>query len=524
MNSQKFLIAVIFLALIIRIFPLNFPNFTNDEARIADRGNALRLTGKDELGRLMPLLFNSSNDYQLPTVSYLTVLGTFISNSDFGVRLPFILIGTTLVFMVYLISESLFGSKKIAIFASLLTASSPALVFLSRTPNEIIVSVLGLSLIFYLLIQKKIKIVLVLIIFLVLFLTSKQNWLILPFFTFLTAYFFGQKGNKLKVALFSLIIFFVLALLIFLQIPQAKRSLLENNFTLFSDITIKNGIEALRAEGVKSGWLEFLSRALFNKVHFLTVGALHWFSHLSPSVLFGTLDKTGIYNFTSLGVFSKATIIPVFLGFIFLLKDKKRVLLIFPLVLTFPAIFLYPNYSPMLIVLTAPLFAIFGAIGLERLNAKLPLLIIFLISFELLFNLMNLGLEEKYTNVSRPSWIEEISRDVYVLSLEGDVFVSDDITYDLLPFISWFNHLGSHESITDIGWPYKYRQTHLGNISLIGADSSFFECLDTGGVKLVLSKRDLEKIKDLKFKISRIYKDVLGQEAAAKIDGGICAR
>src|SRR3989344_2682579 len=104
MNKSYFipLLLIIFAAFIIRILNLPFPVFTSDEASVAFRGYTLATTAKDELGRVAPILFNSSEYYQLPAVSYITALGMLVfGKTDFGARAPFILTSVVIVLLIF---------------------------------------------------------------------------------------------------------------------------------------------------------------------------------------------------------------------------------------------------------------------------------------------------------------------------------------------------------------------------------------------------------------------------------------
>src|SRR3989338_8682908 len=103
-----YLLIIIFVAFSIRLYNFSFPFFTADKVRIAYRGFSLVETGRDELGRRTPLIFNSLEDYQLPVTSYLTVGGMLLfGKTDFGVRFSFIILGTILVFLIYKITRIL---------------------------------------------------------------------------------------------------------------------------------------------------------------------------------------------------------------------------------------------------------------------------------------------------------------------------------------------------------------------------------------------------------------------------------
>src|SRR3989338_8255752 len=93
-TTFKLLLVLIALAVFLRVYNFSFPAFTTDEARIAFRGYELYHNGVDELGRKLPFLFNSPDDYELPLVSYISALGTgFFGKSELGARVPVIIIG-----------------------------------------------------------------------------------------------------------------------------------------------------------------------------------------------------------------------------------------------------------------------------------------------------------------------------------------------------------------------------------------------------------------------------------------------
>lgn len=525
----KILILIIVCGFILRIANFSFPFLSAEEVRIAYRSYTLSEVGKDEFGRDWPLLFNSSEDYKLPVVSYLSALGVKIfGKNEFGVRIFFILIGTGLILVSYNLALNYTKNIKVALFTAVAVALSPILVFLSKVPNESIVLTFLIIFIFYFLTRRNTTIYVAGLLILSSMLVSKFSWFIMPLFILFLVF---VQPNKFSFKIKSLFFIFtvmasLLSILIFLQVPQATRSFLENNLTLFSNLTIKNGIEHLRMQGIQSGWSPLMERVLFNKIEFAVVGLLHWFSHLSPNIYFGQFDKTGILNITSLGAFSKITIIPFLLGLFYLFQQKlnhKKLLLFLIFIFTFPASLVYPNYSLDLIILTIPLLAMIVGFGLINLRFKLRYLIILLMFFETAFNLLIIKPEVNYTNTTRPSWIVPIAEDVYAVSKGIKVGVSDNIVFDIAPYILWENPVSPEDNFLKIGLPYKYRQTSLNKIKMIGADNNFYECTPDENINLFLSQRDFEKInRTLNLVITKKYQDNLGNDLVYKIGNSIC--
>lgn len=529
-NIFRITILVIFFSFVIRFINLGFPIFTNEEARIAHRAYTLVNTGRDELGRKYPLIFNALDDYQLPLVSYITMTGVAIfGKTDLGVRIPFVLIGTLLVFLMFKISKFFSTDFKFRYISAFIVATSPVLAYLSKIPNDAIVLTLLFVLLFYLITNNKNAVIIILTMVLAA-LTSKFTWFILLPFIFYTIWLskLSIRSKKGYFLLGASLLITVIAFLLFLNIPQSRRSLLENNFSILSDITIQNGVNRLRGQGMQSNWPPPVDRLLFNKLNFLIVGLLHWTSHLNLTILFGQFDEMGKLGFSYLGAWVKILIVPFFLGLYLIIKkedQRAKKLLFLPFLLTFPSIFIYPNFTIELIVVTLPFIAIlisFGCLHIIQ-NRKWLALGLFLITFELLINMLNVAPEYKNTNNLRPNWIAEIVKDVFRSSINNQIAVSDDIVSDIVPFIGWYSSQGSNISILDINWPYKYRQYDLTNIKVIGSQEKFRTCGIEEKITLYASKRDFSKIeKFIVAKVIRIYKDSLGEERVYLIEEKAC--
>ncbi len=523
-NHLIFLLLIISATFVIRIINLSFPSFTSGEARIAYRGYTLATYGKDELGRSFPLLFNSLEDYQLPVVSYLTASGEFIfGKSEFGARIPFIIIGVVLVFLIYQIAKIFSPDPLFWFISASVAAFSPPLIFLSKIPNETIVLTFIFTLLFYLLVSKR-NLLLIMLTMVISVLISKQAWFILLPFTLFTLFFYQESTDKKKrftLIVYSAIIVF-LTFTLFLNVPQSKRSLSENNFSIFSDVTIKNGIDRLRGQGQESGWPQAASRIVFNKTHFLTAGFLHWLSNISPAVYFGQFDGNGEWSYSYLGAWPKILIIPFIFGLFFLIRrgeQKKRLLIVYFLLLTFPSLLIYPSLSLELVVLTLPFMALVIAFGFGQLNKKITILIFFLVIMELAINIFNLNPDYKNTTALRPSWVNKLVDNVFEKSSNFKTAISDDITLDIVSYIEWYTSVNSQAGFQPIPSPYKFRQYQLANIKIIGSDEKFTTCSVNEKMEVFVSKRDINKIDEFNIQTTKVYKDKNNMEKAYLIQG-----
>ncbi|MDO8638359.1 MAG: hypothetical protein Q7R43_02195 [Candidatus Daviesbacteria bacterium] len=527
-TTVRQILILIVLALFLRTVNFSFPAFTADEARIAFRGHLLSESGVDELGRKFPFLFNSFEDYQLPLVSYISAFGAIIlPKSDLGARVPFIFIGLVLSLLTFKVAFQISKNKYIGFLSIFIVATSPVLIFASKIPNKSIVLTLLFLFLFYLLNKDKLNLFLIFLTIILLVATSKLAWFILAPFVIYTVFIYRNsldRKNKLKISLISLIFVFF-SFTLFLQVQQGMRSLSENNLSLFSDVTIKNGINQIRGQGRESGWPPILGQVLVNKSYFLIAGSLHWLSNIQFSVFFSRFDENGNLGFAGMGAFPKATIIPAILGLVFLIREKKSKILLYPLILTWPAALIYPKFSPELVILTIPFVSFLIAFGIFQLKKVFATIIIILIIVEILVNFLFLSPQIKSTNDSRPYWIKSIALDAYNLSNGSKVLMSDDITEDLASFIFWYTDLNPKAAFLSIPYPYKVRQVDLGNIKLVGASDSFTSCSAGENMKFFSSRRDLERVKDLNnAKVIKTYLNNKNDVATFFIEGGVCIK
>lgn len=517
-NARQLLVLII-LTLFLRILNFSFPAFTADEARVAFRGNELYKNGVDELGRRLPFIFNSSDDYQLPVISYVSVLGA---------RAPFILIGLFLVLLTYKVATQLSKDKSFHFFSAFLVATSPVLIFISKVPNESIILTTLFLLLFYLFNKEKINIFAIICTIIVLIATSKYAWFVLAIFVPFMVFIYRNSLNikeKLKISLVGISVVSLIFIL-FLSIPQGARSLSENNLSLLSDVSINNGINRLRGQSIESGWPPVLGRLLINKLHFFPIGALHWLSNIQPAVFFSQFSEDGNLGFVGMGAFPKIAIIPALLGFVFLVRERKDKLLLLPVIITLPAALIYPQLCPQVVILTLPFIAYILTFGILAMRPIFRCLIVLFLMVELLINSSFLSPQIKLTNDLRPDWIEPIVQDAYKLSDTGRrVFISDDITRDPGSFIEWYTPLKSQNSFSDIPYPYKIRQTVFGNIKLVGFSDNFWVCDVGKKTELFLTKRDLNKVKNAKSdNIIRTYLDSKDQVAAYFLEELVCQK
>lgn len=496
-----FLLLITFTAFIVRVINISFPAFTADEARIAYRGYTLANYGADELGRPFPLIFNSLVDYQLPVTSYVMAASIFIfGKSDFGARIPFIILGSLLPLLAYQISRVMGEKPSVRILSAAVIGFSPPLIFLSKVPNPEIILTFLFALLFYLLTRKNLNLKFFIIVSCLALLTSKYAWFILPIFTAFTIYFYSPNENrryKVLIAVTS-VIMTLFAWGFFLSLPEGLRSIKENYLSLFSDMTITNGINRLRGQGIEMGWPTFLPKILFNKLVYLPVGLLHWLSNISPAVYFGQLDQFGLISFSSVGAWTKSLILPAVLGLVFLIKEasrKQKLFLMYILIFSYPASFKYPSFSPELVIFTLPFWAVIISLGIDQLRKKMKTVVISLMLLEVGLSLLFVAQEIKVANDIRPGWMRSVVAEVSKLSKTERVIISDNLTEDSVPFILWYGDPKLVKYPRENFLPYRFRQSSLDDIILYGWDQKFQLCGREKMGILFLSNRDLNLVK-----------------------------
>lgn len=528
------IIFIVLLAFTIRLIPLEIPFFTGEEARVAYRGYTLTTYQSDELGRKIPLVFNSLSDYQLPLVSYITALGIAIfGKNNLGARLMFIIIGTLIVYLTYRLSRLVINDQKAALLSALVVAFSPALIFFSKIPNEFIILGCLLVWLIELLIWQRIPYILIFFVIVLLYLTAKISWLVVPPLIALVVFsyqHYRSKSSKLIIPLFALLLS-ILFFGIFLQIPQGKRSLLENNFQIFQDGAFKNGIDTLRGQGLESHLPNFIERIFFNKTYVFIFGVIHWFSQLQPSILFSKFDESNQYGFSGMGAYSKILIIPFLMAIVLIMQKNSKLkfvnLLLIPLVVTYPLIFIYPRINQQVIILALPFFSLLIGYGLSHIPKLFRNLVIGIFILEFLINFMNFTYETKISSTMRPDWVKNIVLKGYELSLNNNVAFSDDITTDIASYLQWYTPTSVSSNLADIRYPYKVRQTKLGDIRVIGSSDVFYKCGLDQPTYIFASPRDEKEIRRwLNIKpnelVRKIYKDDLANNQVFFFEPKIC--
>ncbi len=131
--------AIILLGLIVRLYQVGeLPLILNrDEAALAYNAYLLKSVGQDEWQQSWPLMFKSFGDYKLPGYIYTLIpFFTVFGSSDFVVRLPSVMAGLVIIYLVYKVCLEIIENQKLALLAALMAAVLPVLIFYSRMAWE----------------------------------------------------------------------------------------------------------------------------------------------------------------------------------------------------------------------------------------------------------------------------------------------------------------------------------------------------------------------------------------------------
>lgn len=134
LTINNLLIVILLAAALLRFWNLGSipPSLTQDEAALGYNAYSILKTGRDEYGKILPLIFKSFGDYKPGLYIYADIPFVWIFGlNEVSTRLPSAIAGVISVYLIYLICKKLFD-EKIAIAASLLASVNPWLIYFSR--------------------------------------------------------------------------------------------------------------------------------------------------------------------------------------------------------------------------------------------------------------------------------------------------------------------------------------------------------------------------------------------------------
>lgn len=115
---------------------INPPHLGNDEISIAFDSYSIRLTGRDEHGKLWPISFQSHRSYKAPLYAYFNIPFNFLfGNTEYGIRTLSAVAGCISVYLTARIGYMI-GGPAVGIISAILMATNPKNIFASRIGYE----------------------------------------------------------------------------------------------------------------------------------------------------------------------------------------------------------------------------------------------------------------------------------------------------------------------------------------------------------------------------------------------------
>lgn len=207
---KLFLFLILVLSILLRFFQLGeIPEgFHADEASFGYNSFSILNTGRDEYGKLLPVILRSFDDYKGAVYSYLDIpFIKFFGLTELTVRLPSAIFGVLFVLLAYGITDIITKNKKLSLLTSLLFSISPLSILLSRAQSDPLVSIFFIMLGFYFFLKwiEKEKIIYLFLnyfFWFISFFTYNSPRIFIPFFIILIFIFYFRNFSQKKKIIF----------------------------------------------------------------------------------------------------------------------------------------------------------------------------------------------------------------------------------------------------------------------------------------------------------------------------------
>ncbi len=125
-------------------------SFANDEVIFGYNAFSLLQTGRDEYGKVLPIISESNGDYKLLLLSYWLIPSVAIFGlNEFAVRFGHMLAALVILGLVFLLVKKISSNIKLSLLTVLLMGISPWFIVFSRSASEVMVSMLFFFLYLY---------------------------------------------------------------------------------------------------------------------------------------------------------------------------------------------------------------------------------------------------------------------------------------------------------------------------------------------------------------------------------------
>jgi hypothetical protein len=330
-NNKIFLIIIFLVSFSIRFFQIgNYPPLLWDEAALGYNAYSIIETGRDEYGKILPIIFKSFGDYKPGLYVYLAIpFIKLLGLTATATRLPSVLLGSFLPILIYfLIKQINQKAHKTAIIAAIITVFNPYSIHFSRGAWETNVLTFELVLAAY---------------FFFKYINKKLNrYLLYSAITFGLTLFTYQAGKMISLFLIIILfavnfqivnlknfkkifLFFVLPLFLF-SIPIIYGLFFSNDanrlkvVSLLSYTRDPQEISTIKSESNTLDYNVFHNQAIFFGRNFMT----RYFNHFSPRFLAFEGDWQDPRNSAPyIGIILYPSLLFLVLGIFFALSRSK---------------------------------------------------------------------------------------------------------------------------------------------------------------------------------------------------------
>ena len=324
------LIAILIFALILRFWWLNrLPvGITYDEVEYVLDAKAIYFTGKDISGSWSPFSLTTKPvgvlTAELPALMVSPLIGP-LGLSLLTARLPYAVTSVFMVFVLYLIAQKLFNSKKVALITALLLAINPWSFHFSRTAFEAPLAILFYLIGLYVLLKNRSwRIIWSFPFFFLAFFTYLGTKLILlPLVVALCLFHYSWSGRKRSLKpyliLFLLSLFLVSGYVLSLKYQPGSGRM--GDLLFFATEKAAQAVNNERRLTLPNSLMVLFSN---KPLYFLKTFVANYLGTFSPRFLFLFGETRGAFSVWNHGLFYYLDLIFIIIGFLKLFEINKR--------------------------------------------------------------------------------------------------------------------------------------------------------------------------------------------------------
>jgi hypothetical protein len=440
---MKYILALVFvLALLVRapFLTVSPPELFGDEVDVGYQAYSLLHTGRDLYGQILPAYIHSLSEWRTPLLMYFTVPTiALFGKTEYGVRLPEVILGSLAPLILFLLVHQLTKNNLVSLLSSLALVFMPWHILYSRVAFE---SVLLLDFIMLgtLLFLKKHVHYSLLLLLLTPYIYSTATVFMPVWLTFL----FIWTKTKIR---FSYLLLLLLLTPFALSLFTGHAAERFGKVGLFNNSQITDDLSTSRNESTAPWEKLFTNRPAFvlRKIYD------NYLSAFSPEFLFIRGDSTARQSLQYIGQLLPVTAPFLFLGLIYLFKQKKWFWLVWLFLAPVPAALTYDGgYHATRLFMMIPPLAVSLAYGIFfTLKFIPPRLKVTSIWFLIIFIVYNFSSAASYYLYHYPqkTWIwwhvgfKDAITELNRLSSQYDkVFINNTYEPSLIRFLFYSNY------------------------------------------------------------------------------------